>query len=376
MAPSIDCPASLYCSEEVSRNMWDMEESNTFCCEDEDDELFQRNHDLMAETIHHNALGGPAYMFPVWREQAVAALVEKETRHMPEPDYLSRFLNKNLDSNVRLAMVNWLLKVQEYHNFGALSASLAVNYLDRFLSRHELPEDSAWKVQLLAIACMSLAAKMEETEVPLLLDLEVGDLAYYFEARTVQRMELLVLSTLDWRMSSITPFSYIDFFFAKLEIDNSMLRSLLHRVIGLLLGTLRDVHFLAFRPSVIAAAAVLCTLDDLLPIQREAYKRILSETCDLGDLERCISLLQRLMIDVTSATTQQPRFQQKRRIFNPSSVPQSPVGVLEAASFSCASDGAQSCEASPSSVSSVTASAAKRRRLDELCSSVFTFETL
>ncbi|KAL2610586.1 hypothetical protein R1flu_029159 [Riccia fluitans] len=367
MAPSIDCPASLYCSEEVSGNMWD-EESNVFLCEDEDELMFQGND----EAIHHTPLGtGPAFMFPVWREQAVAALVEKETRHMPEPDYLDRFLSKNLDPNVRQQMVNWLLKVQEYHNFGALSTSLAVNYLDRFLSRHELPDDCAWKVQLLAVACMSLAAKMEETEVPLLLDLEVGDLTYYFEARTVQRMELLVLSTLDWRMSSITPFSYIDFFFAKLEIDNTMLRSLLNRVIDLLLGTLKDVHFLAFRPSVIAAAAVLCALDDLLPIQREAYKRILSETCDLADLERCISLLQRVLIE-----TSQPRFQQKRRIFNPSSFPQSPVGVLEAASFSCASDGAQSCEASPSSVSSVTASAAKRRRLDELCGSVLTFETL
>lgn len=69
--------------------------------------------------------------------------------------------------------------------------------------------------------------------------LQVGDVTHYFEARTVQRMELLVLSTLEWRMSAITPFSYIDYYFAKLGIDNTIVRSLLLRVIDLLLGTLR-----------------------------------------------------------------------------------------------------------------------------------------
>ncbi|BBN20194.1 cyclin D1/2/4, plant [Marchantia polymorpha subsp. ruderalis] len=358
MAPSIDCPASLYCSEDVSGNGWD-EDGNVFC-EDLSSDLSEVLHPALHSTIQ----------FPVRNEQAIAALVEKEARHMPEPDYLDRFICKNLDLNVRQTLVNWLLKVQVYHNFGALSISLAVNYLDRFLSRHELPDESEWKVQLLAVACMSLAAKMEETEVPFLLDLQVGDVTHYFEARTVQRMELLVLSTLEWRMSAITPFSYIDYYFAKLGIDNTIVRSLLLRVIDLLLGTLRDVNFLAFRPSVIAAAAVLSALDEHVPIQGEAYKKILCETCNSAELERCLFIMQDVLVEVS------PQRFFKRRTFNTSSVPQSPVGVLEAASYSCASDGAQSCEASPSSVSSNTASAPKRRRLDGLCSSLFTFEAL
>lgn len=34
-------------------------------------------------------------------------------------------------------------------------------------------KDKAWMMQLLSVACLSLASKMEETEVPLILDLQV-----------------------------------------------------------------------------------------------------------------------------------------------------------------------------------------------------------
>lgn len=36
-----------------------------------------------------------------------------------------------------------------------------------------MQQGTSWKLQLLSVACMSLAAKMEETEVPFLLDLQV-----------------------------------------------------------------------------------------------------------------------------------------------------------------------------------------------------------
>ena len=42
--------------------------------------------------------------------------------------------------------------------------------------------------QLLSVACLSLAAKMDETSVPQSIDLQVaGDARYVFEAQTIQR---------------------------------------------------------------------------------------------------------------------------------------------------------------------------------------------
>nr|GMD85039.1 cyclin-D4-2-like isoform X1 [Ipomoea batatas] len=170
------------------------------------------------------------------------------------------------------------LQVHAHFNFGPLCAYLAVNYLDRFLSAYELPvmKGKSWMMQLLAVACLSLAAKMEETEVPLCLDLQVGDARFVFEARTIQRMELLVLSTLKWRMQAVTPFSFIDYFLTKINGgDQIASSSSIMKCIELILSTLQGTHFLEFRPSEIAAAVAI-----FIAVETEAV-----------DSEKAISLM-------------------------------------------------------------------------------------
>lgn len=70
-----------------------------------------------------------------------------------------------------------------------------------------------WAIRLLSVACLSLAAKMGEFKAPALSDYHVDD--YNFEGRVIQRMELLVLNTLEWNMSLITPFAYLNYFTTK-----------------------------------------------------------------------------------------------------------------------------------------------------------------
>ncbi|CAN6720684.1 unnamed protein product [Malus baccata var. baccata] len=53
--------------------------------------------------------------------------------------------------------VMWMLKVNTHYRFITLTVILAL-----------------WMVQLVAVTCLSLAAKVEETEVPLLLDLQLS----------------------------------------------------------------------------------------------------------------------------------------------------------------------------------------------------------
>ncbi|KAM0037978.1 putative cyclin [Helianthus debilis subsp. tardiflorus] len=70
--------------------------------------------------------------------------------------------------------------------FGPLCAYLSVNYLDRFLAVYELPKDKSWMKQLLAVTCLPLAAKIEETEMPPTLDSQAFESRFVFEAKSIQ----------------------------------------------------------------------------------------------------------------------------------------------------------------------------------------------
>ena len=73
-----------------------------------------------------------------------------------------------------------------------------------------------WAARLLSVACVSVAAKMEEYCAPALSELDAGG-GYEFCSASVRRMELLVLSTLGWRMAAVTPFDYLPCFSSRLD---------------------------------------------------------------------------------------------------------------------------------------------------------------
>lgn len=91
---------------------------------------------------------------------------------------------------------------------------------DLYFVRTWMQKRKGWSWQLLSVACLSLAAKLEETRVPSLLELQISMepacCRFMFKPATVQRMELLVMSSLNWRMHIITPLNFLDHFIAKL----------------------------------------------------------------------------------------------------------------------------------------------------------------
>lgn len=104
-----------------------------------------------------------------WDTQELSSLLAKENLNN---------LSISLSNNPSLASsrgeaVDWILKLNLHHSFSTLTALLAVNYLDRFLFTLRFQNDKPWLTQLVAVACLSLAAKVEETHVPLFVDLQV-----------------------------------------------------------------------------------------------------------------------------------------------------------------------------------------------------------
>ncbi|CAD5177057.1 unnamed protein product [Musa acuminata subsp. malaccensis] len=276
--------------------------------------------------------------FPLQSDDCLSLLVEREKKHLPREDYGERLRSGDLDLSFRRDAIDWMWQVHAHYNFGPLTAYVSVNYLDRFLSAYELPQGKAWMTQLLAVACLSLAAKMEETDVPLFMDLQVGEAKYVFEAKTIQRMELLVLSTLRWKMQAVTPFSYIDFFLHKFSDGNSPTKLSVSRSAELISSTVKgNTDFLAFRPSVIAAAIALLVLRETQMVDVE--KKLSCCTHVMKDdvlgchevLQNKVLIRQQSIEDVSSSV---------------SSVPQSPLGVLDVACLSYKSDDA-SLQTSP-----------------------------
>ncbi|XP_010519253.1 PREDICTED: cyclin-D4-1-like isoform X2 [Tarenaya hassleriana] len=196
--------------------------------------------------------------FPVESEEIIREMMERERDHLPRDDYLRRLRSGDLDLNVRREALDWIWKACGHHRFGPLSLCLSTNFLDRFLSVHDLPSGKSWTVQLLAVACLSLAAKIEETNVPELVDLQAGDPRFLFEPKSVQRMELLVLNELKWRLRAITPCSYIRYFLSRINgCDQEPPRKLITRSLQVISSTSKSIDFLEFRPSEVAAAVTL-----------------------------------------------------------------------------------------------------------------------
>lgn len=70
-----------------------------------------------------------------------------------------------------------------------------------------------WHIRVLSVACLSLAAKMEECRARPLTEYSVEGCP--IEGSSIQRMELIVLNTLEWKMISVTPFTYLNYFATK-----------------------------------------------------------------------------------------------------------------------------------------------------------------
>lgn len=166
--------------------------------------------------------------------------------------------------SARKEAIFWIKSTSSRFGFSALTVILAVNYLDRcFLCSNglRLQDDKPWMKQLSAVASLSLAAKVEETHVPFLLDLQMlnddHNNAFVFEPKTIRRMELLILSTLNWRMNPVTAISFVQCILTKTEDDNYNGGEILNNCERMLLSVLEDWRWVQFSPATWASAAMI-----------------------------------------------------------------------------------------------------------------------
>ncbi|KAH0681449.1 hypothetical protein KY284_022534 [Solanum tuberosum] len=242
----------------------------------------------------------------LWEEEELTSLFSKETEYKISYNMLEKdqsFISARRES------VEWILKTTAYYSFSAQTAFLA--------SLNHKP----WMNQLVAVTCLSLAAKVEETDVPLLLDLQVEESRFVFESKTIQRMEMLVLSTLKWKMNPVTPFSFLDFITRRLGLKYCLSLEFLRRCEKVLLYTITDGRFIGYLPSAMASATMLHVLDRLKPCIGEKYQDQLLGILGIvkDKVEECYRQIQEVACNID--------FDSNKRKFG--TLPGSPTGVMD-----------------------------------------------
>lgn len=111
---------------------------------------------------------------------------------------------------------------------------------------------------------------------------KVGESKYLFEAKTVKRMEILVLSTLGWKMNPVTPLSFLDYITRKLGLKGHLCLEFLRRCETVLLSVFTGNRLTYFQPDLILSSFVslsdshsqplLLLMFDLLYCRLEIYE--------------------------------------------------------------------------------------------------------
>ncbi|KAL7617922.1 hypothetical protein Lser_V15G04499 [Lactuca serriola] len=208
----------------------------------------------------------------------------------------------NFPANFRREALTVITKFSE--NLDPFVAYLAINYMDRFFSTQKIVnQEKPWIVGLVAISCLSLAVKMkiDDLATPKLQGYECS----IYDAKSISRMEVLILSSLKWRMRSITPFSFLYFFLSLFQLQDPCLSNAIKdRASQILLRSPYENKLLEFRPSVIAASALLHASQDLiLPLQHSQFKAAISSCKYLNkeSLEECLGVIRDMVSDTSES---------------------------------------------------------------------------
>lgn len=216
-------------------------------------------------------------------EEPIASLLEAEGHHAPSVSAAASAARRDAASFISKVRFGGVLAVPPR------VAYLALNYVDRYLSKRELPSESQlWAPRLLAISCLSLAAKMQRVAAFSIASIQ-GDEEFPFDAATVQRMERLVLDTLDWRVRSVTPLAFLGFYLTACyppPLHSPQVAAVKARAVDLLLLAQPEVKMAEFSPSVAAAAALLAAAGEVAAAELPAFQAGVA-ACPFDKLREC-----------------------------------------------------------------------------------------
>ncbi|PWA59411.1 cyclin-like protein [Artemisia annua] len=193
---------------------------------------------------------------------------EEMVRTLMDQENNVESIHSHVDDSINVARseaIQWIINMRSLLGLRYYTAYLCVMYIDRFISKGLVSSDKQWAIKLLSVACLSLAVKMKEREPRLLSSYSTEK--YNFNNNVIQRMELLVLTTLDWKIRLVTPFDFIDCFiscFSNVSPKRQLMPLTTQIVIAATRGKFTNMSIMEYRSSTIAMAATLTVMDQQL----------------------------------------------------------------------------------------------------------------
>ncbi|NXQ59917.1 CCNG1 protein, partial [Anthoscopus minutus] len=188
------------------------------------------------------------------------SVLEQELRAQPRVAGL-RLLEAAHDNGLRMTArlrdfeVKDLLSLTQFFGFQTETFSLAVNFLDRFLSKMKVQPKHLGCVGL---SCFYLAVKASEEErnVPLATDL-IRISQYRFTVSDLMRMEKIILEKLCWKVKAITAFQFLQLYHSFIHENLSYERRInFERLETQLKACHCRIMFSKAKPSVLALAII------------------------------------------------------------------------------------------------------------------------
>lgn len=206
-----------------------------------------------------------------------------EPSFMPEPGYIAR--HPELTWWMRSLTVNWIAELVWKSKLYPETLFLAVNVMDRALSVAKTPVPRT-KLQLVAVAALMVAAKVEEITTPHLKFYIDATLDTYTRQELIEMEEEIVLA-LDFRLNVPGPLTFLR---RISKYDNYDIPT---RTVAKYLQEQALLHndFLVYPPSTVAAASMLFARNLLEKGEWNEELQVASGGLTLSDLLDCAKAL-------------------------------------------------------------------------------------
>lgn len=151
-----------------------------------------------------------------YQELILSYLRVKESEYQKSVDFLS--VQKEINSKMRAILIDWIIDITVKFKTQQKTLYLTIDIIDRYLSLKSVKKS---EFQLLGIASLMVACKIEEIYPPLLKDY-VYICDYAFSKDQILEMEGEILYEIGFDFAQSCYYDFLEFFQEKLKMDNKV----------------------------------------------------------------------------------------------------------------------------------------------------------